>query len=63
MLDLAFLAFMTALVVAFAMGARVALTAPRSPTAPESWIGFAVLTLVIGAVFEGADRYLSLIHI
>ncbi len=59
MLDLAFPAFMTALLVALALGARVALTAPRSPTAPERWIGFSVLTLVVGAIFEGADRYID----
>jgi signal transduction histidine kinase/CheY-like chemotaxis protein/HPt (histidine-containing phosphotransfer) domain-containing protein len=56
MLEVAFLAFMAALVVAFAMGARVALTAPRTPTAPERWIGFSILTLVVGAVLEGVDR-------
>jgi signal transduction histidine kinase/HPt (histidine-containing phosphotransfer) domain-containing protein/FixJ family two-component response regulator len=59
MLDLAFFAFMAALAIALAVGVRVVLNAPRTPTSPERWLGFSILALVVGAVLEGMDRHVS----
>jgi signal transduction histidine kinase/DNA-binding NarL/FixJ family response regulator/HPt (histidine-containing phosphotransfer) domain-containing protein len=59
MLELALLAFMVALAVALAVGARVVVAAPRTPTAPERWIGFSILMLALGAILEATCRHVA----